>query len=45
MGVAHGRVAGQEVLEPGEFSGGEGHAVSVLRELGFTVVDEPAPQA
>ncbi|BBC31266.1 hypothetical protein SGFS_025600 [Streptomyces graminofaciens] len=40
-GVAHGYLAGQEVLESGEFSGGEGHAVSVLRDLGFRVVDEP----
>ncbi|MGW2886412.1 hypothetical protein ACWDDN_13845 [Streptomyces griseoruber] len=39
VGVAHGYVPGQEVLESGEFSGGEGHAVSVLRELGFSVVD------
>ncbi|MFE0477009.1 hypothetical protein ACFW2V_35990 [Streptomyces sp. NPDC058947] len=39
VGVAHGYVPGQEVLESSQFSGGEGHAVSVLRELGFSVVD------
>lgn len=39
VGVAHGYVPGQEALESSQFSGGEGHAVSVLRELGFSVVD------
>ena len=39
VGVAHGYVPGLETLEPSEFSGGEGHAVSVLRDLGFSVVD------
>lgn len=42
VGVAHGYVDGQEVLEAGEFSGGEGHAVPLLRQLGFTVVEEAA---
>ncbi|MEU2281039.1 hypothetical protein ABZ614_03530 [Streptomyces sp. NPDC013178] len=42
LGVAHGYVAGHEVLCSSEFSGGEGHAVSLLRQLGFTVIDRPA---
>ncbi|MGC9539987.1 hypothetical protein [Streptomyces sp. UG1] len=42
VGVAHGYLPGQEVLESSQFSGGEGHAVSALRELGFSVVDADA---
>ncbi|MFD6327695.1 hypothetical protein ACFWOL_33875, partial [Streptomyces sp. NPDC058442] len=42
VGVAHGYLDGQEVLEASEFSGGVGHAVSLLRQLGFTVVEEAA---
>ncbi|MGC5036319.1 hypothetical protein ACPXCS_01945 [Streptomyces sp. DT190] len=42
LGVAHGYAAGHEVLDSSEFSGGEGHAVSLLRQLGFTVIDRPA---
>ncbi|WP_340379821.1 hypothetical protein U5640_30860 [Streptomyces sp. SS7] len=45
VGVAHGYLPGQEALESGQFSGGEGHAVSVLRELGFSVVDGPVDGA
>ncbi|MGW1544357.1 hypothetical protein ACWCPM_29695 [Streptomyces sp. NPDC002309] len=45
VGVAHGYLAGQDELESGEFSGGEGHAVSLLRQLGFTVVDEATTEA
>jgi hypothetical protein len=39
-GVAHGYLPGREALESGEFSGGLGHAVAVLRQLGFTVVGQ-----
>lgn len=42
LGVAHSYAAGHEVLGPSEFSGGEGHAVSLLRQLGFTVIDRSA---
>ena len=39
VGVAHGSLPGQEPLAAGEFSGGVHHAVALLRNLGFTVVD------
>jgi 5-methylcytosine-specific restriction protein A len=40
-GVAHGYLPGQRQLRARDFSGGIGHAVAVLRRLGFEVVDEP----
>jgi 5-methylcytosine-specific restriction protein A len=40
-GVAHGYLPGQSRLKASEFSGGVGHAVTVLRRLGFEVTDEP----
>ncbi|WP_328769422.1 HNH endonuclease [Streptomyces sp. NBC_00286] len=40
VGAAHGFVPGQEPLAAKDFSGGAGHAVRLLRRLGFTVVDE-----
>ncbi|WP_433179917.1 hypothetical protein [Actinoallomurus sp. CA-150999] len=40
-GVAHGRLPGRSPLAAKEFSGGIGHAVTVLRRLGFDVTSEP----
>jgi 5-methylcytosine-specific restriction protein A len=41
VGVAHGYLPGQRRLKASEFSGGIGHAVTVLRRLGFEVTDQP----
>ncbi|MFI1365757.1 HNH endonuclease [Streptomyces griseochromogenes] len=40
VGAAHGYVPGLQPLAAGEFSGGAAHAVSLLRGLGFTVLEE-----
>lgn len=40
VGAAHGFVPGQQPLSAKDFSGGAEHAVSYLRRLGFTVVEE-----
>lgn len=45
VGVAHGFLPGRERLTPKDFSGGESHAVGLLRRLGFTVVDGAAKGA
>jgi 5-methylcytosine-specific restriction protein A len=44
VGAAHGFLPGQEPLGPKDFSGGEGHAVGLLRGLGFTIVDNRSGQ-
>lgn len=41
VGVAHGYLPGQERLTAAGLSGGAGHAVRILRNLGFTVLDDP----
>jgi hypothetical protein len=41
VGAAHEHATGAG-LGPGEFSGGAGHSVRLLRKLGFEVVDRPA---
>ncbi|MDW6060554.1 HNH endonuclease signature motif containing protein [Streptomyces sp. FXJ1.4098] len=41
VGTAHGYLPGQSPLTAKDFSGGESHAVGLLRRLGFTVVDDP----
>ncbi|UFQ17690.1 MULTISPECIES: HNH endonuclease signature motif containing protein [Streptomyces] len=47
VGAAHGYVRGQRPLAASEFSGGRGHAVKRLDELGFQVVcqEAVAPEA
>ena len=42
VGAAHGFLPGLEPLRAHAFSGGLDHAVGLLRELGFEVVDEAA---
>lgn len=40
VGAAHGHLPGRQPLSAGGFSGGAAHAVSLLRGLGFTVLEE-----
>ncbi|MFI1852097.1 HNH endonuclease [Streptomyces sp. NPDC020480] len=44
VGAAHGYLPGRRHLTAKDFSGGESHAVGLLRRLGFTVVDDSAPR-
>ncbi|GLY74093.1 HNH endonuclease signature motif containing protein [Actinoallomurus iriomotensis] len=42
-GAAHGHLPDRSPLAAKDFSGGIGHAVTVLRRLGFEVISEPGP--
>ncbi|WP_407560766.1 HNH endonuclease [Streptomyces sp. 184] len=42
VGAAHGFLPGREPLAASEFSGGRGHAVKLLADLGFQVVEQGA---
>jgi 5-methylcytosine-specific restriction protein A len=44
VGAAHGFLPGRAPLAARSFSGGEAHAVGLLRRLGFTVVDRREPE-